>query len=137
MGRNLWPVAGVVGTIGLAQLSGGIAMTAHSGPPVGLVVAGFGSTLVVLAVILIRINRRTGSSRDAVPLDASDVCPAIEMPIWTRHGPAPNGQASPRSATWAVLESMRADAINEAAREAKAREEAARRALPRGSTPPE
>lgn len=135
MGRGLRAVAAVVGAIGLAQLSGGVAMTARSGPAVGLVVAGLGTTLVVLAVILVRITRRAGAT--TVPPDAAHVTPAMEMPFWTpRHVPPRNGEASPRS-TWALLESMRADAINEAAKEAQVRKEAARREPPRGLTPPE
>lgn len=137
MGRGLRAVAAVVGAIGLAQVSGGVAMTMRSGTAVGLVVAGLGTTLVVLAVILVRITRRAGSIATAVPPDAAHVTPTIEMPIWTpRHVPPRTGEASPRS-TWALLESMRADAINEAAKDAQAREEAARRAPPRGLTPPE
>lgn len=137
MGHGLLSVAAVIGTIGLAQLSGGIAMTARSGPPTGLVVAGLGSTLVVLAVILVRINRRTSANSASIPPDAAHVSPTLEMPIWTpRHVPPANGEAS-RSGTWALLESMRADAISEAAKEAAAREAAARHAQRRGSTPPE
>lgn len=138
MGRGLRIVAAVVGTIGLAQLSGGITMTARSGPSAGLVVAGLGTTLLVLAVILVRISRRSGPSGDGVTPDASHVTPSMDMPIWTpRHVPPSNGEATPRSATWALLESMRAEALSEAAKEAQAREEAARHAPPRGSTPPE
>lgn len=136
MGRGMRAVAAVVGAIGLAQVSGGIAVTARSGPAVGLIVAGLGSALLVLAVILLRITRRTGSSNTVAPETPSK--PTMEMPIWTpRHVPPQNGEATPRSATWALLESMRADAINVAEREAQARAEAARHAPPRGLTPPE
>lgn len=138
MWRGLRVVAAVVGAIGLAQISGGVAMTARSWPSAGLVVAALGATLLALAVILVRMTRRGGSSGNTVPPDASRVAPTMEMPIWTpRHVPPVNGEVTPRSATWALLESMRADALSEAAKEAQAREEAARHAPPRDSTPPE
>lgn len=137
MGRGLWAVVAVIGAIGLALLSGGIAVTARSGPPVGLVVAGVGSTMVVLAAILIRIRRRAATSSDTLSDDELYVSPALEMPFWTpRHVPLRNGDGTPRSATWALLESMRADAINEAAKEPAAGQEAARHAPRPGSIPP-
>lgn len=138
MERGLQAVAVVVGTIGLAQTSGGIAMTARNGTSLGIVAAGLGTTLVVLAVVLVRISRRTGTTGNDVSPDAAHVPPTMEMPIWTpRHVSPDPGEPSRRSATWALLESMRADAITEAANDAATHEEASGNAQRRGSTPPE
>jgi hypothetical protein len=132
-------VTAIIAAIGVVQLAGGLALAVFRKMTTGAVVAACGGALVVLAMMLVKLGRRTpqqGPDKPATDRRPAPPAPRIDIPAWSRPVIPRNGGPPHRSATWAMLESMRADAI-QAATEAAAEQAARRHGPPPAMKPPE
>ena len=139
MGRGMRVVTAVIAAIGVVQLAGGVGLAVFRKMTIGVAVAACGGALVVLAMMLVKLGRRTLPSEPEEPLVDARPRPltsSVEIPAWSRPVLPRNGGQTHRSATWAMLESMRADAI-QAAKDAAAEQAVRRHGRPPALKPPE